>query len=64
MGELGAVTFFILEVPGYESAMLIYFMYIYRRRHEKTSYVSNYAFFTVLHKWGDRGQTQRLEELQ
>ncbi len=35
-----------------------------RRCHEKTSYVSNYAFFTLLHKWGDRGQTHRLEKLQ
>ncbi len=26
--------------------------------------VSNYAFFTLLHKWGDRGQTHRLEKLQ
>ncbi len=36
----------------------------YRRCHEKTSYVSNYEFFTLLHKWGDRGQTHRLEKLQ
>ncbi len=25
------VTFFVLEVPDYESAMLIYFIYIYTR---------------------------------
>ncbi len=36
----------------------------YRRRHEKTSYVSNYAFFTLLHKWIDRGQMHQLEKLQ
>ncbi len=36
----------------------------YRRCHEKTSYVSNYAFFTLLHKSGDRGQMHRLEKLQ
>ncbi len=35
-----------------------------RRCHEKTSYVSNYAFFTLLHKWVDRGQTRCLEKLQ
>ncbi len=35
-----------------------------RRCHEKTSYVSNYAFFTLLYKWGDRGQTHQLEKLQ
>ncbi len=37
---------------------------IYRRCPEKTSYVSNYACFTLLHKWGYRGQTNRLERLQ
>ncbi len=36
----------------------------FENRHEKTSYVSNYAFFTLLHKWADRGQTHRLEKLQ
>ncbi len=35
----------------------------YRHHHEKTSYVSNYAFFTLLHEWVDRGQTHRLEKL-
>ncbi len=31
MGEVGAVTFFVLKVPYYESAMLIYFyLYILR----------------------------------
>ncbi len=25
MGEVGVVTFFVLKVPDYESAMLIYF---------------------------------------
>ncbi len=33
-----------------------------RRCHEKTSYVSNYAFFTLLHEWVDRGQAHRLEK--
>ncbi len=28
MGEVGVVTFFVLEVPDYESAMLIYFYII------------------------------------
>ncbi len=32
--------------------------------HEKTSHVSNYAFFTLLHKWVDKGQTHRLGKLQ
>ncbi len=36
----------------------------YRRRHEKTSYVLNYVFFTLLHKWVDRGQTYHFEKLQ
>ncbi len=35
-----------------------------RRRHENTSYVSNYLFFILLHKWVDRGQMYRLENLQ
>ncbi len=35
----------------------------YRRCYEKTSYVSNYAFFTSLYKWVDRGQMHRLEKL-
>ncbi len=29
MGEMGVVTFFVLEVPDYESTMLMYFIYIY-----------------------------------
>ncbi len=33
-----------------------------RRCREKTSYVSNYAFFTLLHEWVDRGQTDRLQK--
>ncbi len=36
----------------------------YRRRHKKTSYISNYAFSTLLHKWVDRGQTHNFEKLQ
>ncbi len=36
----------------------------YRRCHEKTSYVSNYAFLTLLHKWVDRRQMHRSEKLQ
>ncbi len=36
----------------------------HRRCYEKISYVSNYAFFTLLHKWVDRGQMYRFEELQ
>ncbi len=35
-----------------------------RRCHEKTSYVSYYAFFTLLHKWIDIGRMHRLEKLQ
>ncbi len=34
----------------------------YRRRRYKTSYVSNYAFFTLLHKSVDRGQMHRFEK--
>ncbi len=36
----------------------------YRRCHEKTSYVLNYAFFTLQHKWVQRGQTHHFEKLQ
>ncbi len=39
---------------------------VYRRccrRHEKTSYVSNYAFITLLYEWVDRGQMHQLEKL-
>ncbi len=61
VGEVGVVTVFVLKVPDYESAMLIY---LYRRCHEKTSYVLNYAFFTLLHKWVFRGQTCHFEKLQ
>ncbi len=35
----------------------------YRRCHEKTSYVSNYAFITLLHEWVNRGQMLQLEKL-
>ncbi len=35
----------------------------HRRCHEKTSYVSNYAFITLLHEWVDRGQKHQLEKL-
>ncbi len=35
----------------------------YCRHHEKTSYMSNYALFTLLHKWVGRRQTLRLEKL-
>ncbi len=38
--------------------------FTYRRYHVKTSYVSNYAFFTLLHKWVHRGQTHYFEKLQ
>ncbi len=34
-----------------------------RRCHEKTSYVLNYAFITLLHEWVDRGQMHPLEKL-
>ncbi len=34
-----------------------------RRCHEKTSYVSNYVFFTLLYEWVDKGQTHQLEKL-
>ncbi len=37
---------------------------MYRCCHEKTSYVSNYAFFTLMHKWVDKGQTHYFEKLQ
>ncbi len=36
----------------------------YRRCQEKTSYVSNYALFTLMHKWVDRGQIHHFEKLQ
>ncbi len=35
----------------------------YRRFHEKTSHVSNYAFVILLHEWVDRGQMHQLEKL-
>ncbi len=35
---------------------------IYRCCHEKTSYVSNYAFITSLHEWVDRWQMHQLEK--
>ncbi len=38
--------------------------YTHRRCHEKTSYVSNYTFFTLMHKRVDRGQTHHFEKLQ
>ncbi len=34
------------------------------RCHEKTSYVSNYAFFSLMHKWVDRRQINHFEKLQ
>ncbi len=34
-----------------------YICNLYHRGHEKTSYVSNYAFIALLHEWVDRGQT-------
>ncbi len=40
------------------------FFTCHRRCHEKTSYVLNYAIFTLLHKWVDRGQTHHFEKLQ
>ncbi len=43
---------------------VLYLVFLYRRCHEKISYVSNYAFFTLLHKWVDRGQMYRFEKLQ
>ncbi len=30
---------------------------------QKKTYVSNYAFVTLLHEWIDRGQTHQLEKL-
>ncbi len=36
----------------------------HRLCYEKTSYVSNYAFFTLMHKWADRGLTHHFEKLQ
>ncbi len=38
--------------------------FTYRRCHEKTSYVSNYAFFTLMHKWVDREEIHHFEKLQ
>ncbi len=38
--------------------------FVYCRYHEKTSYVLNYAFFTLLHKWVHRGRTHHFEKLQ
>ncbi len=37
--------------------------HLFRRCRKKTSYVSIYAFFTLLHEWVDKGQTHRLEKL-
>ncbi len=34
-----------------------------RRCHKKNSYVSNYAFITLLHEWVDIGQMHQLEKL-
>ncbi len=39
MGDVGVVTFFVLEVPDYESAMLIYiykYIYIFTHTHTHT----------------------------
>ncbi len=36
----------------------------YRRCHKKTSYLLNYAFFTLLYEWVDREQMHRFEKLQ
>ncbi len=44
--------------------LVIKIIILYRRCHEKTSYMSNYVFFTLLHEWNDRGQTHRIEKLQ
>ncbi len=41
-----------------------YFSYTNGRCREKTSFVSNYVFSTLLHEWVNRGQTHRLEKLQ
>ncbi len=49
----------------YKNNWLFKYIRTYRcRRHKKISYVSNYAFFTLLYKWINRGQTHRLEKLQ
>ncbi len=37
---------------------------LYRYCHEKTSYMSNYAFFILMHKWIDRGQIHHFEKFQ
>ncbi len=56
-----------VDTPYYNFSIvrtLILNKIMYHRCHEKTSYVLNYAFFTLLHEWGDRGQMHRLEKLQ
>ncbi len=56
MGEVGVITFFILEVPDYKSAMLIYYLYLYNRFSRSiTSQLQNWAFLTYLH--GNPGNT-------
>ncbi len=52
------ILFFILACVNSTAKLTI------RHCHKKTSYVSNYAFFTLLHKWVDRGQTHHFEKLQ
>ncbi len=58
---MGVVTFFVLEVPDYESAMLIYFaiyiyMYMYKKLDTGCSFDPIFMKFTWLvrvHSWGN-----------
>ncbi len=51
VGELGVVTFFVLKVPDYKSAMLIYFIYIYSHICIKLSLHDAWYVFVVRHVW-------------
>ncbi len=53
---------FIKVFLEYSSPLSLVSDFVYRRCHEKT-YVSNYAFITLLHEWVDRGQMHQLEKL-
>ncbi len=48
----------------FKTAQKIVPLFTYHRCHEKTSYVSNYAFFTLMYKWVDIGQIHHFEQLQ
>ncbi len=43
VGEVGLVTFFVLKVPDYESAMLIYFyIYMYKKLRYRSQFWSDF----------------------